>query len=448
MCLTHDDDGRIILNAVAGLTSSREQLEKANRVQGDRARRGPLGHYLGGMITYGLDVVCRSADGREKWRYVHLTGSRKVRGKKASGASLYAYKVEGIKIVPGNPVHEVCQGVPAHDDGDTTYLVPTIRTERLETIKRIYMLLDTEATNCNRIARMLNKEGVDPLLDNIWTSVRVRDLILNPVFIGKPAINKKGQPRFYEIQGGKATRIETRGKVKQKRRPESEWLMPSEPIFEPIVDPDRWKRVTEKFKVNSGHRAPKSDLLYLAGLVDCARCGKPMVGATVQRRSKKDGSLTGLVPYYQCSSRNSLGPDNPTGCGFYCTQGKLIEPYIGEFLASRGQTIDDLLSQERDTGALESLLRERSSTADEAGAIIRKMKSFVADHVSDLVDEDAVPGFVNPEDAPDIVRVYQIIRAHKVAEIRSQIIEHEAEHDACSLEARQPHGPQVDREDQ
>src|SRR5206468_72646 len=90
-CVSHADDGRVILNAVAGLTSTKEQVEKANRIQSDRATRAPRGNYLGGFVPYGLDVVCKSPDGREKWRYVLVLGSRKMVAKK-SGKPRYSYR--------------------------------------------------------------------------------------------------------------------------------------------------------------------------------------------------------------------------------------------------------------------------------------------------------------------------------------------------------------------
>ena len=69
-CISHSDDARILLNAIAGLTSSKEQIEKANRIQTARFKGAKDGRYLGGLPPYGLDVVCRWPTGREKWRYV------------------------------------------------------------------------------------------------------------------------------------------------------------------------------------------------------------------------------------------------------------------------------------------------------------------------------------------------------------------------------------------
>ena len=61
-CISHADDARILTNAIAGLTSSKEQIEKANRIQTKRLQKGKLGHYQGGLPPYGLDVVCFSEE--------------------------------------------------------------------------------------------------------------------------------------------------------------------------------------------------------------------------------------------------------------------------------------------------------------------------------------------------------------------------------------------------
>ena len=66
-------------------------------------------------------------------------------------------------------------------------------------------------------------------------------MLKNPVYIGRPAANKKSHPRFYEIgQDQQVQRVKTSGKVTTKRRSRDYWVMPAAPVFPPIVDPERF----------------------------------------------------------------------------------------------------------------------------------------------------------------------------------------------------------------
>ena len=75
-CLTETDDGTVLTNAVAGQTSTRELLEKANRTQTKRVIKAKQGMFQGGVPPYGFDVVCLDHKGLEQWRYV-MTGRKR-----------------------------------------------------------------------------------------------------------------------------------------------------------------------------------------------------------------------------------------------------------------------------------------------------------------------------------------------------------------------------------
>jgi hypothetical protein len=179
-----------------------------------------------------------------------------------------------------------------------------------------------------------------------------------------------------------------------------------------------------------------------------------MYGFMVQHRSKKTKAILRTVPYYQCSTRNKYGPDNPTGCGFHGTATKTIEPYITEFLARRGQTLDDLLSNERDGAALERLLRERAEHDAEMRAILERMRRFVGENIdqalADGIDNgDGVicpmtlaeirrPELPGPEqvEAMSIVDLYDLLIDHKATRLRQSLAGLEAEHTALVEKVR------------
>ena len=119
--------------------------------------------------------------------------------RKPNGRPMYKARLRGLKVTASDPLGKPCDGVPIHEKGDTLFLAPTIRKDRIEIIQRIFMLMDTESTNPTQISAILNSEKVSPVIGKVWTDAKIRPMLTNPVYIGRPAANKKSHPRFYEI---------------------------------------------------------------------------------------------------------------------------------------------------------------------------------------------------------------------------------------------------------
>ena len=136
------------------------------------------------------------------------------------------------------------------------------------------------------------------------------------------------------------------------------------------------------------NRAPRTEKLYLTGLLVCGHCGKLMHGQIQHRNIKKRKQD---VLYYHCQTRMRYGSGNATGCGFHSTRQEHVETHINDFLSSRGQALDSLLSQERDTKPLERLLEEQSKHDSEATSLLIRMKRFVQDNLGDCVNDPHDP---------------------------------------------------------
>ena len=388
VCISHSNDAQSVLNLVAGLTSTKEQLEKSNRIQTKRVTKALRGEYLGGIPPYGLDVLCKSPDGRIRFRYILEEGEVNMVGRKPNGRPIFKARLRGLKLTTTEPLGEPCKGIPVHEKGDTLFLAPTIRQDRIETIQRIFLLMDTETTNPTQISATLNSEGVSPVIGTVWTDAKIRPMLTNPVYIGRPAANKRSHPRFYEIgPDQQVQRVKTSGKVTTKRRSREYWVMPAEPVFPPIVAPERFERVNALI-APKGKRAPRTERLYLTGLLFCGHCGKLMHGQ-IQRRNIKKRKQD--ILYYHCQTRMRYGPGNATGCGYHSTRQENIEKHINEFLASRGQALDSLLSKERDTKPLQRLLEEQSKHDSEAMSLLARMKQFVQDNLEDCLKDPGNP---------------------------------------------------------
>ena len=305
-------------------------------------------------------------------------------GRKPNGKPIYKARLRGLKVSTTEPLGEPCEGIPVHEKGDTLFLAPTIRQDRIDTIQRIFMLMDTETTNPTQISATLNSEGVSPVIGTVWTDAKIRPMLTNPVYIGRPAANKRSHPRFYEIgPDQQVQRVKTSGKVTTKRRSREYWVMPAEPVFPPIVDTERFERVNALI-APKGKRAPRTERLYLTGLLFCGHCGKLMHGQ-IQRRNIKKRKQD--ILYYHCQTRMRFGSGNATGCGYHSTRQEYIEKHINEFLESRGQALDSLLSKERDTKPLQRLLEEQSKHDSEAMSLLARMKQFVQDNLEDCLND-------------------------------------------------------------
>jgi DNA invertase Pin-like site-specific DNA recombinase len=361
-CITETDDYTVLSNAIAGQTSTKELEEKANRTQGARIRKGKLGQFQSGMPPYGFDVICKDAAGALKWRFVQ-TGRR-----------------QGIQMKGGQA--EKVSGLPHHDwmnHRETLWLAPCIFKERVETLKRIFRIFDSESISTLQIARRLNTEGISAILSEKWEHSKIWALLQNPAIIGRPASNKVTMAKIYAVEGEK---LVGRNPLDPFRRHAMEhWLMPEKPIFEPLISEDLFWRVALKVNQQGAKRAPKNENLLLSGLLHCGRCGKRMAG---QYKAKTSGGkwVPGYYNYYRCQTYMNQKHDNSFGCRNHGTLQETVMPYIVEFLKNRGAVLEEFLHNRQDTHTLIQLLKEHQTTDAQIKALVHKMQEYIQDALS------------------------------------------------------------------
>jgi DNA invertase Pin-like site-specific DNA recombinase len=267
--ITAYDDMTAFRNFMRGRLSPKEQWTKSESVHSKRISEAKRGQYTGGPIPYGFDVV-HKVNGQEVWRYV-----AEERGK-------------GVKILDGH--EQRCGGVPPHAKGDPLFLSPSIRQERVEIVKSIFQWFATEQISYSGIASRLNDNGMCPIYGDLWNSAHIRRLISNPTYIGFPPKYRHSTARFYEKTKDGLGKVERAfgEKVKQRRNDPSSWVLPAEPVYEPLVSRELYDRCQERMNDRKrGDRAPRTSRLWLQGLVICAHCGEKMVGG--QYREKRRG---------------------------------------------------------------------------------------------------------------------------------------------------------------
>jgi hypothetical protein len=271
------------------------------------------GKWTGGPIPIGLEVVCMSLEGKEKWRV--LSEGHQLR----------------IKISPDGAVtrYDGPDNFPSRDATDWLTLRPTKNEKMLATIRDIFIWYDSEAITAFSIASRLNKQNRKCPIHWRWEPYHITYMLKNPVYTGFPTFNKIGQGKWTAWQNGKLVEHET-PKRRNTKNARADWQQAKARQFDPIVSDEQFDRVYAK--INSGTsraKAPKSPALWLSGLLVCAGCGAKMIGA---KRRKAD--------VYWC--RNNVKKVTGCTCGLNTLEHNKIEQHLRTYLADAGKIIDEL----------------------------------------------------------------------------------------------------------
>jgi len=148
-----------------------------------------------------------------------------------------------------------------------------------------------ERLGVSRIVRRLNDLRIAPLRGQDWTPASVRDILNNPVYIGKIRWNWRKRTKHKE--DGVIV-------ISRPRSSEEEYLI-AEGRHEPIIDPAIFALAQEYRKNNPVPSVHEKSVLSnpLAGLVVCGKCNRKM-----QRRPYlKSGRTPALIcPYTTCNN--------------------------------------------------------------------------------------------------------------------------------------------------
>ncbi len=125
----------------------------------------------------------------------------------------------------------------------------------------------TRRIGCELIARKLNEMKAAPRKGGEWTLPSVRDILMNPVYIGMVRWNWRQQVKKM-----------VDGKVK-KSRPRSKDVIVCKGLHPAIISKDVFDRAQDIIKANPPRPVPHNKTIQnpLAGLVYCGLCGKIMI---------------------------------------------------------------------------------------------------------------------------------------------------------------------------
>jgi len=160
-------------------------------------------------------------------------------------------------------------------------------------VKIIYGLYTGEnRIGVSLIAKRLNELKVPTIKGGPWSSSTIREILSNPVYIGK--IRWNGRPSKKKMVNG--------GVVKQRPRAKKEDVVIVDGLHKPIIEKETFELAQEYLSKNPSLPVPTRYKTKnpLAGLVKCGKCGRNM-----NRRPYKSGNPSLMCPEPTCSNVSS-----------------------------------------------------------------------------------------------------------------------------------------------
>ena len=166
-----------------------------------------------------------------------------------------------------------------------------LNLEEADTVKQIFNLFAYEGLSINDITKKLDIMQLKPRKSVYWSSSTIKDILNNPVYIGKIRWNARKQE------------MSTKDGKRIKSRPRNQNPLIVDGLHDSIIDEETWNIVQNKRALNIPP-VPHNNVVKspLAGIVYCAKCGKPM-----QRRpyNKADKPATLMCSNSRCDNISS-----------------------------------------------------------------------------------------------------------------------------------------------
>jgi len=365
-----DDLETIIVNAVAASQSRQEQIDKAERVLFGKRRRAVLGEYVGSKyLVYGFDVVCISKEAKEKWRMVEDAWGLRIKyvlNDKGEYVEVERYGNEIVKDANGIMPDKEIRHRPSKDTSDRLFYSPSIRQERVDTLRRICEMFDN-GWNSYGIAQELNQDGIKPVYSDRWYSAFIDGLLENTVLIGKPAWNRTTQAHFRHFDaGGRIVETTEDAKGVWSQNDKERWFQPNEEVFKPFIDPELFDRLQKKLderRASTPMRSPRSETLWLGGLWWDEESQQNLAGNSQGKHFKVPGHDHKRLTF------------------------KEAEWFIGEYLKRIGHRCDTLGEAVESKKLLERLANEESMKELRFDYIVLEIESYLESKLKEGVNQ-------------------------------------------------------------
>lgn len=404
--LTNPTDTVEITNSVEGITSKSELKEKARRTARGMFDNGLAGLWNGGAVPpYGYDLSCVDPSGREHFRVVILAKHHRV-VVNPSGDRL---ELIGAGRNPGKAAKS-----------DRYRLVVSEVAERVEAVRAVFAQYDRESISLSAIAKDLNSRGI-LLYGRPWTNGSVRNLLENPIYVGRKSFNKRTGAAYQRIPANGQGYIEAEwenNKPKYQKLPKDQWVAPTATDEAGrIIDDELFERVQAKLAgITTPNRAPRSAALWLTPFLTCGSCNGKMRGwAPATNRAHRS--------YFCATFDIDQKAGQPPRCRKNRVLADTVEAALTEFLQRYGEACHveaeasrDLLKG-RPNPRLETLRREQASGVASVGAVFVRMRQVVQEAAP-----ESLPDPEGPDYFPRLLDAYT--RCHETGQsgIRSELV--------------------------
>jgi DNA invertase Pin-like site-specific DNA recombinase len=201
------------------------------------------------------------------------------------------------KYVANQPPYGYIRKKLVKDKGYTLEILP----DQADVIRMIFEWYTQGEINSNGsyrklgislIAQRLNKLNIKPQRTDTWSVSSIRDILINPVYIGK--IRWNWRPSSKRMVGGKLI----------KERPRSDKFILVDGLHEGLISEDTFYLAQRLLNNNKQQPIGVKNIIRnpLSGIVVCGLCGKRMVRRPYSEKTKYD---TLMCPNAQCPNVSS-----------------------------------------------------------------------------------------------------------------------------------------------
>ncbi|MHA6481648.1 recombinase family protein [Paenibacillus sp. strain BS8-2] len=257
--------------------------------------------------------------------------------------------------------------VPAGSTKESLLRINPIEAELVKKIFRMY----ASGQGLRSIANQLNHDGHKTKPGNAFSSVAIKTIINNPVYVGKIRYNVRENWSEKRRKGVNPNPIVVDGE------------------HDPIVSNDLWETVQALFAKKSFSPSRVFDGTYpLTGLLRCPQCGTTL-GAHRVRDTLKDGTVVNRR-YYVCNNFRNRGS---RVCSSNSVRADMVESFVFERLSEAVQkpkVLEDVVKKinlER-TKSVAPLQKELTAIDKELATIESQRKRFFKLFETSGVDDD------------------------------------------------------------
>ncbi|WP_410770162.1 recombinase family protein [Fontibacillus sp. BL9] len=283
---------------------------------------------------------------------------------------------------------------------DSVLKINHIEAELVRKIFRMY----GSGQGLRSIANQLNAEGYKTKPGNAFSSVAVKTIINNPIYIGKIRYNVR----------------ENWNEKRRKGTNKDPIVVDSE--HEPIISTELWEAVQKFYKKKAVSAPRKFDGIYLlTGLMRCPQCGATLVAHRVND-TLKNGEKVVRRYYIRSNFRNK----GSRVCNSNSVKADFAESYVIQRIAGVVQTpklLDDIvvsLNKSR-SKSVAPLQKELAAIEHGLKTLDSQKQRYFSLYESDTIDNDMLVERIN-----ELKSKYDVL-ANRKSEAERQLDENQAE---------------------